>query len=83
MVPKVTFECNFYNSTGSKPIEVAHAYANLQVDTDERNLIFIWVTDGQGWKKMFSSLMNAGAHIDLIVNYRQLDKILDDILNNL
>ena len=81
--PKIVFECNFYNSTGSKPIEVAHAYADLQNEINETNLIFIWVTDGLGWKKMMSSLMNAGANIDYIVNYHQLDKLLDDILDKL
>lgn len=82
-VPKIVFECNFYNSTGSKPIEVAHAYANLQEDIDKTNLIFIWVTDGFGWKKMISSLMNAGENIDFIFNYRMLDKQLDDFLDKL
>ncbi len=81
--PKIVFECNFYNSTGSKPIEVAHAYADLQNEINKTNLIFIWVTDGLGWKKMMSSLLNAGANIDYIVNYRQLDKLLDDFLDKL
>lgn len=82
-IPRIVFECNFYNSTGSKPIEVAHAYANLQEDIDKTNLVFIWVTDGFGWKKMLSSLMNAGENIEFIVNYHQLDKLLDDFLDNL
>lgn len=81
--PKIVFECNFYNSTGSKPIEVAHAYADLQNEINKTNLIFIWVTDGLGWEKMMSSLLNAGANIEYIVNYRQLDKLLDDFLDNL
>ncbi len=79
-VPKIVIECNFYNSTGSKPIEVAHAYAGLQKDTDEANLIFIWVTDGQGWRKMFKTLMNVADDIDFIVNYNMLDKVLEDLL---
>ena len=80
---RIVFECNFYNSTGSKPIEVAHAYANLQEDVDKTNLIFIWVTDGQGWKKMHSNLMNAGENIDYIFNYNMLDKFLDSFLKEL
>ncbi len=82
-IPRIVFECNFYNSTGSKPIEVAHAYANLQEDIDKTNLIFIWVTDGQGWKKMISSLLNAGENIDYIFNYYMLDKQLDNFLKDL
>ena len=82
-IPKIVFECNFYNSTGSKPIEVAHAYANLQTDIDNANLLFIWVTDGQGWNKMFSTLMNVAEEIEFIVNYTMLDNLLDDILADL
>ena len=81
-VPKIVFECNFYNSTGSKPIEVAHAYVGLQRDTDAANLLFIWVTDGQGWNKMFPTLMGVAEDIDFIVNYNMLDKLIDDLLTN-
>ena len=28
--PRIAIECNFYNTTGSKPIEVANAYIDLQ-----------------------------------------------------
>jgi len=80
-VPKFAFECNFYNSTGSKPIEVAHAYAELQKDLDDANITFIWVTDGQGWKKMFSTLMNVADDIEFIVTFNMLNEILDDFLD--
>ncbi len=82
-VPKIVFECNFYNGTGSKPIEVAHAYVSLQNDTDDADLTFIWVTDGRGWNKMFSTLLNVAEDIDFIVNYNMLDKILDKFLDEL
>lgn len=82
-IPKIVFECNFYSGTGSKPIEVAHAYAGLQKDTDDADLIFIWVTDGNGWTKMFSTLMNVAEDIDFIVNYKMLDKIIEGILEKL
>ena len=82
-IPRITFECNFYNSTSSKPIEVAHSYANLQKDIDDANLLFIWVTDGKGWSQMFSTLLNVAEDIDFIVNYRMLNKIIDDILSDL
>jgi type II restriction enzyme len=29
-IPKFVFECNFYSATGSKPIETANAYIDLQ-----------------------------------------------------
>lgn len=81
--PKIVFECNFYNSTGSKPIEVAHAYADLQNEINKTDLVFLWITDGFGWKKMMSSLLNAGENIDFIFNYHMLDKLLDDFLDKL
>lgn len=79
-VPMIVFECNFYNSTGSKPIEVAHAYVGLQEDVDANNLSFVWVTDGQGWNKMFSTLMNVAGDIDFIVNYNMLNRVFDSLL---
>ena len=81
--PRIVIECNLYNSTGSKPIEVAHAYADLQSEINKTDLIFLWITDGLGWRKMFSSLTNAGQNIDYIFNYNMLNRLLDEFLDNL
>ena len=79
-VPKYLFECNFYNSTGSKPIEVANAYVDLQNQIKDSHLVFIWVTDGKGWKKMSKALQSVSPGIDYIVNYNILNKSIDKIL---
>ncbi len=79
-IPILAFECNFYNSTGSKPIEVAHAYSELQKDLDDVGITFIWVTDGQGWKKMFNTLMDVSDNIEFIVNYEMLNEKFDNFL---
>ena len=79
-IPKYLFECNFYNGTGSKPIEVAHAYADLQKQIKDSHLVFIWVTDGKGWKRMSKSLKEVSPGIDYIVNYNILNKSIDKIL---
>ena len=79
-IPKIAFECNFYSSHGSKPIEVAHAYTELQKELDEQGIKFIWVTDGQGWKKMFSTLSNVAKDIDYILNYAMLNEKFDIFL---
>lgn len=79
-VPKIAFECNFYSAQGSKPIEVAHAYTELQKDLDNHDIKFIWVTDGHGWKKMFSTLSNVANDIDYILNYDMLNEKLDRFL---
>ena len=79
-IPKYLFECNFYNGTGSKPIEVANAYVDLQNQIKDSHLVFIWVTDGKGWKKMSKALQSASPGIDYIVNYNILNKSIDRIL---
>lgn len=78
--PVLFFECNFYNSTGSKPIEVAHAYVDLQKQLVDTPYTFIWVTDGPGWKKMSKSLKEVAPDIDYIVNYKILAKTIDNFL---
>jgi len=79
-IPKYLFECNFYNGTGSKPIEVANAYVDLQNQINDSHLTFIWVTDGKGWRKMEKALKEASLGIDYIVNYNILSKSIDKIL---
>lgn len=75
--PKLFFECNFYNSGGSKPIETAHAYVDLQKQLKDTEYTFIWVTDGQGWNKMSKALKEAAVDIDYVLNYRLLDEYID------
>lgn len=78
--PKIFFECNFYNSSGSKPIEVANAYVDLQHQINDANYDFIWVTDGQGWKKMSKSLKEVSSGINYIFNFNMLTKHLKKFL---
>lgn len=78
--PKFLFECNFYNSGGSKPIEVANAYVDLQKQIDDAGMIFIWVTDGLGWKKMSKALHGVEHGIDYILNYKMLSENIDKII---
>ena len=79
--PLIFFECNFYNSSGSKPIETVHAYVDLQKQFSNTDYIFVWVTDGQGWKKMSNSLKEVAQDINYIVNYKLLKNILDNLLD--
>lgn len=78
--PKFLFESNFYNSTGSKPIETANAYIDLQNKINNTNMIFIWVTDGLGWRKMFSTLKFASNNMDYVFNYNMLKNKLELLL---
>lgn len=76
----IIIECNFYNSTGSKPIEVANAYIDLQNQLSKENLLFIWVTDGQGWNRMKKTLLEVSPKIDYLLNYNLLKNNLENIL---
>ncbi len=78
---KIIIECNFYNSTGSKPIEVANAYIDLQNQLSEEDLIFIWITDGQGWHKMKRTLSEVTPNIDYLLNYNLFKNNLKTILD--
>lgn len=48
----------------------------------EQNMIFIWVTDGFGWKKMYNALHKASANIDFVLNYNMLKNTLDNLLKD-
>jgi type II restriction enzyme len=80
-VPKIVIECNFYASTGSKPIEVANAYIDLDRKCKDENLKFIWVTDGPGWLKMRNTVEKTFMEIDFPINYTILDEKMDLFLN--
>lgn len=79
--PKYIIECNYYNSTGSKPSEVARAYMELEEMINKTDMQFIWLTDGQGWKKMQNPLIKAMENIQYLVNYNILNKNLDKFLD--
>jgi type II restriction enzyme len=80
--PKFLLECNFYNSTGSKPIETANAYIDLQnkINNTNTDMNFVWITDGYGWRKMFSTLKNSSKSIDYVLNFNMLKNKINRIL---
>ncbi len=79
--PLIAIECNFYNTTGSKPIEVANAYIDLQRKVQAKgDLTFVWITDGPAWEKMNSTVKQCFREIDFPINYKIADEKLDNIL---
>jgi len=82
-IPKIAIECNFYASTGSKPIEVANAYIDLNRKCKDKNLKFIWVTDGPGWLKMRNTVEKTFMEIDFPMNYTIIDEKMDSFLKAL
>lgn len=83
--PRIIIECNFYNTTGSKPIETANAYVELQREIRERKgITFVWITDGPAWEKMKSTIIQSFRKIDFPMNYNiaieKIDKVIFNVL---
>jgi len=73
--PILIGEFNFYNTTGSKPISIAESYMEMFSVAKERNVEFLWVTDGPAWHKMKQPLLLSMEEIDWILNYRMLELV--------
>ena len=74
--PIIVIEVNFYNVTGSKPIEIVGSYITLNRAARKKGITFVWITDGPAWKKMKEPLLRGMKEIDWVVNYSQLPKLL-------
>jgi len=55
-------------TSGSKPTAIAESYPALSRLARERNMRFIWLIDGDGWKKQRSDLISAVKEIDIVVS---------------
>lgn len=76
----VIFEVNFYGDGGSKLKSTAGEYRNLY-DVLGNRFPFIWITDGQGWKKTQRPLYETFEHNDTILTLSMLEKgILEYLL---
>jgi len=82
--PQIVLECNFYNTTGSKPIETANAYIDFQRKVREQGeCSFVWVTDGPAWKRMEKTARQSFREIDFPINYTIADERLERIIGQL
>ena len=72
--PYIAIECNFYKWSGGKGIEVAGSYADLQRRFNEKELTFIWITDGPGWAGMRNTLISAFKDVDYLLNFKIFEK---------
>jgi len=79
--PKIVVECNFYHTTGSKPIETANAYIDFQKKARDKGISFIWITDGPGWNEMKSTILQSFREIDYPMNYTLADEKIADIVS--
>ncbi len=74
-------EVNFYSGTGSKPSEIVSSYSDRNRELTSAGWKFIWLTDGQGWKKMQRPLRVGIDNIDYVINSNLLRKgLLEKII---
>jgi len=67
-------EVNFYSGTGSKPSEIVSSYINRAEVLSSAGWKFVWLTDGQGWKRMKNPLHVGVENIDYVINSHFLRK---------
>jgi type II restriction enzyme len=79
----VAIECNFYSWSGGKGIEVAGSYSDLQRRFNEKELNFIWITDGPGWKGMKNTLKSSFEDLDYLLNFKIFEKNFTNIINEI
>lgn len=76
-----TIEVNFYSGTGSKPSEIVSSYSDRNRELKNAAWKFVWLTDGQGWKKMQRPLHIGIGNIDYVINANLLRKgLLEKII---
>jgi len=74
-------EVNFYGGTGSKPSEIISSYTNRGEVLSSAAWKFVWLTDGQGWKKMQRPFHIGVDNIDYVINANLLRKgLLEKII---
>lgn len=78
----VAFEANCYKVPGSKPSEIRRSYNHVAQRMRNDDVVFIWITDGQGWESMENVLAESYNDIVDVYNLHQADQHLaDDILS--
>lgn len=73
-------ECNFYGGGGSKLKSTATEYVNMNAFWNAQKIIFIWVTDGAGWKSTLKPLREYFDKADYLLN---LEMLKNDLLKEL
>lgn len=67
-------ETNFYTSGGSKLNETARSYKTLTTEIAPlKNIHFVWITDGLGWKSAKGNLRETFDVLDTLYNINDLE----------
>lgn len=64
----VNIEVNYFSGTGSKPEEIVDSYINRKNELVSNNWQFVWITDGDVWRKAENQLRKAFNELDYIMN---------------
>ena len=73
-------EVNFFHELGSKPLETAQSYIQLQNDAKKAGVKFIWITDGPAWKTGKKERKSAFRQMDYIFNLNLAVKLIPKML---
>jgi phenolic acid decarboxylase len=74
---QVVVEANAYKSGGSKPSEIRRSYNYVAQRMRNDGVGFVWITDGQGWKKSLENVLRESYEdIKDIYNLHQAEKHL-------
>ena len=77
----INIEANFYSGTGSKPSEIVESYISRKNELDSMEWKFIWITDGNGWRKMRNQLRRGVDNFEYVLNLHMLEKgLLEKII---
>ena len=80
----LSIEVNFYSGQGSKPQEIVDAYINRQRELKRNGWNFVWITDGNGWRKGQNQISKAIQKMDYVLNISLVKKgFLKHIIKNL
>lgn len=76
----VAVEANCYKVQGSKPSEIRRSYNHVAQRMRDDGVVFVWITDGQGWESMENVLAESYNDIVDVYNLSQADQHLTDDL---
>ncbi len=67
-------ETNFYTDGGSKLNETARSYKLIAQEVEPiENVTFVWITDGEGWKKSKGNLKETFLILPTLYNIKDLE----------
>lgn len=80
-------EMNFYGGTGSKPSEIVDSYINRNRELEEMGWRFVWITDGDGWRKMRNQLRKGLTNLNYVLNLKMvssglLERVITEVIEH-